>query len=167
MIAVEVNLKVLRGSPYEVELLASTIGALEDFRPALIDAADWYMDRQRRVFATADSGAWAPLAAATVRRKGNRRINVDSGTMLRSFTTTGAPFHYERFTADTVRVGSTAPSNEQAIYNRRGNNLFGRDPNPPLSPAEESSLSSIILGHVLGASSSGKPDGLSDLGFAA
>lgn len=164
----QVNLEVLDGSPYEVELLVTTIGALSNFRPALIDVAHWYMTRQRRVFATADSGAWAPLAAATVRRKGNGRINVDSGTMLRSFTQSGAAFHYERYTADTLRVGSNDPSNEQAVYNRRGRNLFGRDPNPALSAGEEASISNLILGHVLSAGGAGSSaSGMLDLGWAS
>ncbi|MBV8235234.1 MAG: hypothetical protein JO075_05995 [Acidimicrobiia bacterium] len=49
---------------------------------ACLDAAVEGMLASHRAQASPDGQAWAPLSAATVRRKGNAVIGVQSGTLL-------------------------------------------------------------------------------------
>jgi hypothetical protein len=62
--------------PAEVDLTRDGLG------DACLDAAVEGMLASHRAQASPDGQAWAPLSAATVRRKGNAVIGVQSGTLL-------------------------------------------------------------------------------------
>ena len=62
--------------PLEVDLTRDGLG------DACLDAAVEGMLASHRVQASPDGPAWAPLSPATVRRKGNAVIGVQSGTLL-------------------------------------------------------------------------------------
>jgi hypothetical protein len=78
----------VRGVDLLSRLLGQTERRLEDPRPGFREIADYLRGVERQQFATQGgrSGGWRPLSASTVRQKGNSRILVASGALMRSLT---------------------------------------------------------------------------------
>jgi hypothetical protein len=82
--------------PAEVDLTRDGLG------DACLDAAVEGMLASHRAQASTDGPAWAPLSPATVRRKGNAVIGVQSGTLL-------DPQRWRTAQRDITRRGAGGP----------------------------------------------------------
>lgn len=102
------------------------ITAMRDMRPFAPAFKDAFVKGEALQFATSGSfggHSWAGLAPATIARKGHSRILVDTGAMLKAFTT---PEVY-RVGSGTVQLGvSSIP---YAVYHQTGTaNMPARPP---------------------------------------
>lgn len=136
MIEVEVDLRP------GVDLLSRVRGRVERPRPLLDGIATGFMERERQLFATSGFGRWAPLAAATVRAKGNGRIMIDTGGLLRLVASQSSI----RVTSSTVEV---TVNHRGAYYNRIGaRGTPRRDVMPPATARERKDWANTALGFL-------------------
>lgn len=109
----------------EHDLLGLGARAIEP-RPVLELIAEQLRGIERELFDTEGKGTWAPLAASTIARKGNDRILVDQGALMKSLTEQSGGDHFEVIQRTELFFGTSDP---KAGFHKTGTSKMpARDP---------------------------------------
>lgn len=129
------------------KVLEGVIERANDPRRGLLLVADLFYERQKRVFATAGFGQWAPVEESTAVAKGGGRTLVDTGGLLLSLTTSSHRYSRRELTRDGLAVGTRNPVAHLHEGGARG--IPVRDPVPPTTAAERESFAESLAVFVV------------------
>lgn len=111
-----------------------------DLRPAFSQVVDWFHHWQRNRFQNRAGGMWAPLKQRTVRRKGNARVLIDTGRLMRSLTKSAAGSVTD-IRRESLEVGTRVP---YASYQNKRRRLIR------MTSSARGDIMRIITDHILG-----------------
>jgi phage gpG-like protein len=115
--------------------------------PILHGIAEALRKTEARLFEEEGGGHWPPLAGSTIAAKGNSRILVETGALMRSLTEDGAG-HVEHVGGDELVFGTTDP---KAKWHRSGTSRMPKRDPLFLREGDVKELSRAIQAWLMGA----------------